>query len=315
MGEAAMPKVKKRSKLNDVPVILWALIGLIVVLGIISPALVRPSHLLDFTRQAAPLIVASFGQMLVLMIAGLDLSIGTAIIFIEVMAAQTMSKSVPMGIFACMLTGIVIGLANGVMIAKLRMPAFIVTLGMSILLKGVTLIYCKGAPRGKVPNSFRFIGVGRIGPLPMALFVWIIVAILIFLLLKVFPVGRYILATGVNSNTVYQSGVNPQTVTILVYTICGALTAFAAMQVGAYVGTGVLELGTDYQMNTIAASLLGGASFNGGKGSIIGNILSAIFIIALMSLVAVLHWGAGDQEMVQGFVILAGLLVSGLRKD
>lgn len=316
-SDAVLQKTKK-STLKDIPIILWGLIGLIVILGFVSPNSVLPAHLLDFTRQAAPLIIAGIGQTIVLLIGGLDLSVGAVMILVDVMAAQLMQNDptkIGPAVLACVGVGILIGLLNGVMCAKLRMPSFIVTLGMSILLQGIMLIYCQGAPGGSIPNEFRTLGVGFVGPLPMALFVWVIIAAIVIVVLKLFPIGRYIIATGVNERAVYQSGINPVTIKLLCYMMCGLLSALAGLQIAAYIGTGVLELGVDYQMQSIAVALLGGAAFSGGKGSIPGTILAGLFIVVMLSLIAALNMSAGDQSIVQGVIILAALLINGLKKD
>ncbi|MEA4853028.1 MAG: ABC transporter permease [Christensenella sp.] len=318
-SEVVLNKTQTRKRrFKDIPIILWGLIGLIVILGFVSPNSIIPTHLLDFTRQAAPLIIAGIGQTLVLLIGGLDLSVGAVMILIDVIAAQLMQNDptkVGFALVVCVAVGILVGFANGIMCAKLRMPSFIVTLGMSILLQGIMLIYCQGAPGGSIPDSFRTLGVGFVGPLPMALFVWVIIAAVVIVILKLFPIGRYIVATGVNERAVYQSGLNPIKIKLFCYMMCGLLSALAGLQIAAYIGTGVLELGVDYQMQSIAVALLGGAAFSGGKGSIPGTILAGLFIVVMLSLIAALNMSAGDQSIVQGIIILAALLINGLKKE
>lgn len=308
----------RKSFFSKIPVILWGLIGLIVVLGIVSPNSVLPKHLLDFTRQAAPLIVVGIGQTIVMMIGGLDLSVAAVMVLGNVMAAQMMAGD-PSRIFPAVLSvllmGALIGLANGLLCAKLKMPSFVVTLGMSILLLGVTLIYCDGAPKGSIPEEFRALGTGFTGVIPTAAIVWLVIAAIVIFVMKYMPIGRYILSTGVNPIAVYQSGHNHVNIQILCYVLCGVFAAMGGLQISAYIGVGTMELGVNYQMQSIAVALLGGASFSGGKGSFVGTILASLFIVIMLSLIAALNMDVGDQSIVQGVILLVALLINTLKKE
>ncbi len=312
----AKVKTGKKSFFSKVPIILWGLIGIAIVLGILSPASVKPEHLLDFTRQAAPLIVVGLGQTIVLMSGGLDLSVAANIILIDIVAARVMNGGGIMtivGIVLCLGLGVAIGFTNGFLTAKLKMPAFIVTLGMASILTGAMLIFCNGLPKGEIPKGFRVISVGFVGKVPIAFFVWIIVAIITGFLLLRYPIGRYIRGLGINKNALGISGQNTDKIQIVAYILSGLFAAFAGLQLAAYIGKGVQALGEDYQMNSIAVALLGGASFAGGKGSILGTILGAIFLKMLLSVIAILNLAAGPQEMIQGIVIIVALIINGFR--
>ncbi|MCQ5130162.1 ABC transporter permease [Butyricicoccus faecihominis] len=311
-------QVKGMMQKRDIPIILWGLITLLIVLGLVSPNSVKPAHLLDFTRQAAPMILASIGQTIVMLIGGLDLSVAAVMVLVDVVAAQMMmndpSKALPVALF-CICIGAVIGLVNGLLCAVLHMPSFVVTLGMSTLLLGVTLLYSGGSPKGSIPDNFRFLGTGFAGGIPMAAIVWAVITVLVVLMMKFLPIGRYIVATGVNPMAVYQSGVDHVRIQLLCYMLCGVFAALAGLQISAYIGTASLQLGEDYQTRSIAVALLGGAAFTGGKGSISGTVAASLFMVVMSSLVAVLHMDGGDQSIIQGIIILAGLLLSSLKKD
>ncbi|MGI6152712.1 MAG: ABC transporter permease [Christensenellaceae bacterium] len=320
MGENTNTLSRQTGKrfFSQVPVIFWGLIALIVILGFVSPNSVQPKHLLDFTRQAAPMIIVGIGQMIVMMVGGLDLSIAAVMVFVDVVAADLMAGKPQNAVWVailCVGLGAVIGLANGFLCAKLKMPAFVVTLAMSILLLGITLIYCGGAPKGSIPDNFRFLGTGFVGVIPTALFVWGIIAAIIIVVMKLLPIGRYIQATGVNARAVYQSGLNHVKIQMLCYMLCGILAALGGLQISAYIGTGTMEFGIDYQMDSIAVALLGGASFAGGKGSIPGTIFAGLFMVVMMSLISAMNMDVGDRAIVQGIIILAALIINGLKKD
>lgn len=304
---------KMRAVFRRVPVILWAMILLILVLGFVSPNSVRPAHMMDFTRQAAPMIIVAVGQTLVLLIGGLDLSVGAVMVLVDVMAAQLMAndpaQALPIAAL-CIGVGALVGLINGLMCTLLKMPPFVVTLGMSTLLLGVTLLFCGGAPKGSIPDNFRFLGTGFVGKIPAAALIWATVAVIMIIVIRYLPLGKYIIATGVNSMAVYQSGISRIGVQLVCYILCGALSAAAGLQIAAYIGTGSLVLGDNYQMQSIAAALLGGAAFSGGKGSIFGTAVAGLFIVIMYSLIAVLNMDAGDQKIIQGLIILIGVFLN-----
>ena len=301
-----------------IPVIFWGLVIVIMILGIVSPNSIRPNNMLNFTRQAAPLIVVGLGQMIVMMIGGLDLSVAGIVIFVNIIAAKQMANNpanIASGVIMCLATGILIGLVNGILTSKFKLSAFVVTLAMSILLLGITMIYCGGAPVGSIPAEFRVIGNGFTGSIPNAAIVWMFVAVCVGVLLKITPFGRYLLSVGVNPFAAYQSGVNYEAVQISAYVLCGFLSAIGGLQVAAYIGTGTFELGTDYQMLSIAVAILGGSVFAGGKGSIVGTIIASLFMMVTFSLVAALRMGAGEQKIVMGVIILAALIINTFKKD
>ena len=224
------------------------------------------------------------------------------------------SRAVPVALL-CLCIGMVVGLVNGFLCAVMHMPSFVVTLGMSRLLLGVTLLYSGGSPKGSIPDNFRFLGTGFAGKIPMAAIVWLVIAAVVILVMRFLPIGRYIMATGVNPMAVYQSGVDPVRIQLTCYVLCGLFAALAGLQISAYIGTASLQLGEDYQTRSIAVALLGGAAFTGGKGSIFGTILASLFMVVMSSLIAVLNMDAGDQNIIQGVIILVGLLLSGMKKD
>lgn len=318
MNDAKKIRRKAAAGKWNAPIILWGLLLLVAVLGFASPNSVKPMHLLDFTRQAAPMIMVGIGQTIVMMIGGLDLSVAAVMVLIDVVAAQMMmndpSRALPVALL-CVCIGAVVGLVNGFLCAVMHMPSFVVTLGMSTLLLGVTLLYSGGSPKGSIPDNFRFLGTGFAGRIPMAAIVWTIIAVLVILIMKYLPVGRYIISTGVNPMAVYQSGVDYVRIQLLCYMMCGIFAALAGLQISAYIGTASLQLGEDYQTRSIAVALLGGAAFTGGKGSIPGTVLASLFMVVMSSLVAVLNMDAGDQNIIQGVIILAGLLLNGMKKD
>lgn len=313
-------QVKERSGagnlLSKLPPVIWALIAAVVVLGIVSPSSVEGPHLLDFTRQAAPLIIVGIGQTLVMLIGGIDLSVGALMSFTTVIASGFMAghaESAVPGVLVCVAIGLLVGLANGFFCAKMKMPPFVATLGMSILLFGVMMIWCSGAPSGKIPDNLRFWSTGFIGGIPSACIVWLIIAAVIMILIKFTPFGRYLFSTGSNERAVNLAGLGVVKIKISAYMLCGLLAALAGIVLAAYIGTGSLTVGDDYQMDSLTVAILGGAAFDGGKGSVIGTILASLFLMVLFSLIAVLNLDIAVRTIIKGVILVFGFLLNNMQ--
>jgi ribose transport system permease protein len=311
-NERRRPSVKQLlGPLGVVPPVYWALGVLLILLGLQSPSSIEPGHLLDFTRQAAALGIVAIGQTIVMIAGGLDLSVGAVVILVDVTAAQMInsdpSKIIPVIIF-CLFLGALVGAINGFVVTRMRVAPFIATLGMSSLALGAALVASGGAPRGNIPDQMRFWATGFFGPVPAAAVVWFL-----FILLMVFIVrrtiwGRYLFAVGANPVSSFASGVRVQMVTLLAYVASGVSAAIAGLVLAAYIGVGTLKLGDDYMLNSIAAAVLGGTPFEGGRGSIAGTVGGALFLYVLFSLLTVTQLPIVGQLPYGGRLIAQGLI-------
>jgi len=285
-----------------------ALIILLIVSGILSPASVSPNHLLNVTRQASALGIVGIGQTFVIMTQGIDLSVGANLTLIEILTAGMIlgrGEMVLPVVILCLGIGAFIGLINGVGVSKLKLSPFVMTLCMMSVLTGVYLLYSGGSPRGKIPDSLRFIGAGRIGNVfPTAIIVWVIAIFIAFIVLRYTTFGRYIYATGGNPQASYLSGVNVDMVIIIAYVISGLCSALAGVLLSGYIGTGSLTVGKDYDLNSIAAVIMGGTTFSGGRGGVIGTIGGALVITILFSLLTMLGIPHSGKLMAQGLIII-----------
>jgi ribose/xylose/arabinose/galactoside ABC-type transport system permease subunit len=305
-----------KSAFSKIPTIFFGVIAVLILLGIVSPNSVKPEHLLDFTRQAAPLIIVGIGQTIVMLVGGLDLSVGAVITMINIVANQVIDgkpENVGIGIFVCLVLGAIVGLFNGVMCAKLKMPTFVVTLGSAIFIKGVTLVYCGGAPLGSIPDNMRFWGNGFIAGIPAAAYVWAALFVVIFIVIKFTTIGRYVFSTGVNEKAVILAGYNATKIKVLAYVSAAVLAAISGLMVSAYMGTGSLVIGDDYQMNSIAVAVLGGAAFDGGRGSLTGTMLAALFLMIMFSAIAAMNMKSGDQLIIKGIIVILGLVLNNIK--
>jgi len=313
-----IPQTKVQEKYKQIIGIYLALIIFIGILYLISPSFVHPKHLVNILRQAAPLGIVGIGQTIVLLTGGLDLSVGATITLIDVLAAGLtigIEERTLGVVFLCLAIGSAIGLANGVGITKWKIHPVVMTLGMMSVITGISYVYTGGTPRGSIPSSLRFIGMGRIGFMPVAAIIWIIVIIGSILLLRKTVVGRWIYAVGGNIKTAYLSGVNVNLIIILAYVLCGFLAALAGLILAGYIGTASLGLGEPYLFNSLIVTLIGGTSFTGGVGGIEGTIAGTLIITLLFSVLTMANIGHSGKLIAQGLVIMGMVVLYTKRKS
>ena len=287
-----------------------ALVVLLIVSAIIEPASVGPTHLLDVTRQASALGIVGIGQTLVILTGGLDLSVGSTITLIDVMAPQMIMnrpERIIGTVLLCLAVGILIGLINGLLVTKVRINPFVATLGMNSVVLGAALVYSRGAPLGSLPPSFRFFGTGFVGPIPASTLVWAVLVIISAVVLGRTVFGRYLYATGANPLGARLSGVRTERVVLAAYVCSGFFAAVAGLVLAAYIGVGTLTLGEDYMFNSIAAVVVGGTRFEGGKGSIMGTVMGALFLMVLYSLAGMINISHPGELAMKGIIIIGAI--------
>jgi len=288
--------------------VFFALFILLIISRILSPPSVSPNHLLNISRQASALGIVGIGQTFVIMTQGIDLSVAANLTLIEIMTAEMIlgraEMVFPVVIF-CLGVGAFIGLINGLGVTKLKLSPFVMTLCMMSVLTGVYLLYSGGSPRGRIPDSLRFLGAGRIGGVfPATTVVWIIAIGISFTVLRYTTFGRYIYATGGNPQASYLSGVRVDLVIIIAYVISGFCSALAGILLAGYIGTGSLTVGRGYDLNSIAAVIMGGTTFAGGRGGVIGTVGGALVITILFSLLTMLGIPHSGKLIAQGLIII-----------
>lgn len=287
-----------------------ALLVLLIVSAIIKPASVSPTHLLDVTRQASALGIVGIGQTLVILTGGLDLSVGSTITLIDVMAPQMIMnrpERIIGTVLLCLAVGILIGLINGLLVTKVRINPFVATLGMNSVVLGAALVYSRGAPLGSLPPSYRFFGTGFVGPVPASTLVWAVLVIISAVVLSRTVFGRYLYATGANPLGARLSGVRTERVVLAAYVCSGFFAAVAGLVLAAYIGVGTLTLGEDYMLNSIAAVVVGGTRFEGGKGSIMGTVMGALFLMVLYSLAGMINISHPGELAMKGIIIIGAI--------
>jgi ribose transport system permease protein len=308
-----------RVALRLIPRVFLALVFMLLLLAVLSPRSVEPANLLSLVRQGATIGLVAIGQTVVLMSGGLDLSVGSVVILADVMAAQLINghddRVLPV-VALVLAIGLGIGIVNGVLITRFRVTPFIATLGMNFVVFGAALIYSGGAPRGAVPDSLRFWGNGFVlGVIPTAAIVWLVVTIAAAVLLARTVYGRRLIAVGANRRFAYFSGVNDSRVTLTAYAISGFMAAAGGVLLVSFIGVGTLEVGTDFLLGSIAAAVIGGTSFEGGRGTIWGTFGGVLFLMVLYSILTVLALPTSGRRIAEGIIILAALALYSRQRD
>lgn len=281
---------------------------LFAVLSVASPYFLTGTNLASVIRQTAVINIMALGMTLVIVSGGIDLSVGSILAFAGVLGTMTMVEtgSVPLGILAGVLCGALWGCANGLMIASLRIPPFIVTLGTLGIVRGLTLVISGGLPVVGLPKEHGFLGEGTIGPAPFVLVVLVLCAVITHFALHGTKLGRYTYAIGSNESAAVYAGIPVARYKVAIYAICGLLSGLAGMIETSRLMTGQPTAGVSYELQVIAAVVIGGGSLTGGEGTVIGTLIGA-FIMGLLSNGSDLlgvnpYW---QQVIIGGIIILA----------
>jgi len=294
----------------------FSLIALFVILSIASPYFLTATNLSSVVRQTAVINIMALGMTLVIVSGGIDLSVGSILAFAGVMGTLTMvsNGSVILGIAAGVLFGTLWGFANGFMITSLKIPPFIVTLGTLGIVRGLTLVVTNGLPVVGLPKEHSYLGEGTVGPVPFVLVVLIVCAVIMHVVLHSTKLGRYTYAIGSNEEAAIYAGIPVARYKIAIYAIAGMLTGLAAMIETSRLMTGQPTAGVSYELQVIAAVVIGGGSLTGGEGTVIGTLIGA-FIMGLLSNGSDLlgvnpYW----QQAIIGSIIIMAVALDAARK-
>ena len=267
-------------------------------------------------RQIAPYLIVGIGQSFVLITGNIDLSIGSVLGMSCMMSATLMCNGVPL-VLACLITMaacLVAGVINGALVALCKLPPFIATLGTMQIARGVCYIATKGYPISGLPESFNYLGQGYLLGVPVPIWCMVCVAVVFAVFLNMTTTGRRIFALGGNEEATRISGINTKKLKVLVYTLSSALAALAGMITASKLGVGQPTAGNGFEMDAIAAVVIGGASLSGGEGTVTGTVIGAAIIGVLRNALVLLQVDSYWQTLIIGCVIIAAVSVDQLRK-
>ncbi|VVS94133.1 ribose ABC transporter permease [Desulfoluna spongiiphila] len=294
---------------------LIALLVMIVIVSLLNPHFFTLANLLNILRQTAVNAIMAVGMTLVILTAGIDLSVGSILALAGAVGASLIALELPVGlcIAAALATGTAVGAVSGIIIAKGRVQAFIATLVAMTLVRGLTLVYTDGRPISTgftdTADAFAAIGTGYLLGIPIPVWIMVVTFGLAWYLLNHTRLGRYIYALGGNEEATRLSGINTDRVKITVYAICGFLAALAGLIITSRLSSAQPTAGAGYELDAIAAVVLGGTSLMGGKGTIMGTLIGALIIGFLNNALNLLDVSSYYQMIAKAVVILLAVLV------
>ena len=269
-------------------------------------------------RQCAQLGIIAIGQTLVMLVAGLDLSIGGVIVMTSMVVAEVSNgrnEMIPFAILIALIIGMLIGLANGLLITKRKVPPLVATLVMLFLVLGVQQAYTRGVPSGFVPEALGLVNKSW-GFLSIPLLLWLILNGLFLIILRRTSYGRRIYAVGSNPEAARLNGIPVNFIKISVYVLGSGLAVISGVILTGYVGYVDRFIATGLDLDSIAAAVVGGTSFFGGKGQLMGTIAGVMIIQILSTMVVLIGLDIETQFIIKGLVILAAVsLYSLAHKD
>ncbi|HZK60765.1 MAG TPA: ribose ABC transporter permease [Anaerovoracaceae bacterium] len=278
------------------------------------------SNIIIVLRQTSINAVIATGMTFAILIGGIDLSVGSVVAICGAIAATLISTGMDtiLVVLITLMLGLGIGLVNGLLITKGRLQPFIATLGTMTLLRGLTLVYTQGKPistTGAVSSqSFSKIGTGYFLNIPIPVYIMIFVFIIAYYILRHLRIGRYIYALGSNEEATMYSGIKTENVKMFVYGSAGVLAALGAIIITARLGSAQPTAGSGYELDAIAAVVLGGTSMAGGVGTIFGTAIGALIIGLLNNALNLLQVPSYFQDVAKGVVILIAVLLDRKQK-
>ncbi len=305
-------------RLPQINPVYFVLAALIVAIILHNPAFVEPTGYMNFLKRAAPLAILASGQLYVIVSGGFDLSVGSLITLV-VVGSSMLSNNDPGAtwwVIAAMFgIGLCVGLINGLIVCYLKVPSLIATLGMMITLNGFAFMWSGGAPRGYLPDSYRWFGRANITDmplirfLPVALIVLIVAGLALWALMHRTNYGRMLLAVGDNPRAAQLAGVPVNRVRIAAFVVSALSAVVTGILLGGFAGVST-DVGRGYELQAITAAVLGGAALLGGRGSVPAAIAGALTLTAIFTLLNFLGLPQPVRQVVQGLILIAAVALA-----
>ena len=316
MAEKTAEKQSVKEFVNNHGIVIGFVI-IFLYLSIFAPNFLSASNMINILKQISCIGIATIGVGVLIIMNCIDLSIGSMFALSGVTAGIMVSSSVAgyglpafVGYAVGIATGVLFGAFNGIIVAKGKIPAFIVTMGTQSIARGLALILAHGMPIGSFSDSFNYLGSTSIGGvLPWSVIVFVIVVIVMNFVMKKRPIGRYVYAVGGNEDAAYVSGINVDKIKIQAYLIEGALLGLASTLMASRLKSASPNLGVGYELDAIAGCIIGGVSFTGGIGKVFDMVLGALIIGVINNGMDLLGVEAFYKQVVKGSIIVVAVLI------
>jgi inositol transport system permease protein len=304
----------------------YAIVGILVLFVVVltvmtSGTFFQAQNLINVVRQVSAIGIIAIGMTFVIITLGIDLSVGSILAMSAVVATSLAQRPgdnmmyaglnlpIILAVVGGVAVGAVLGLTNGLLIAKFKLAPFIATLGMMTTARGLALIYSDGRPVSRLEAPYNFIGQGSVAGIPVPVIIFGVVAILAHLVLQYTRFGRYVFAIGGNEQAARVSGINIKKITIGIYVLSGTLAGLAGVILSARIGSGNPQLGTGIELDAITAAVIGGTSFKGGIGTIWGTMVGARIIGIINNGLDLLDVSPFMQMVVKGIIIVVAIII------
>ena len=303
--------------------------AIVVLASLLSPAFLSSTNLINVVRQMSVVGLISLGVTGVIVSAGIDLSSGSVVGLTAVVAASLaqdpeyattpfypgLHLPLVVAVLAACLVGALVGSINGFLVAKTRIPPFIATLGTFTAVRGLALLYTGGRPISDLTDAYDFIGQGHVFGIPVPIIILVVMAVVTHILYAHTKFGKYIYAIGGNEQAARVSGIDASKYKMLIYVYASFLAGLAGLVVSSRIGSGQPGLGVGYELDAIAAAVIGGTSLSaGGIGTVAGTIIGALIIGVLNNILDLTNVSAYWQQIIKGCIIVGAVILDQLKQ-
>ena len=297
-----MEKIKKFDQLGIVVV----LVALVLIVGFNNSVFFSSDNIINIFRSTSFVFLIGIAMTFVLITGGLDLSVGSVMAMGGILSAMAATNGMPLliSVIIGLAFGFGIGLVNGILIVKLNIPALIVTLGMMYVCEGLVLIITQGKPVYPLPDDFKLMGQGSVGPIPNVVVISAVIAVIASIVLLKTRYGRSVYAVGGNRETTRLAGININMVQISVYILCSMAAALAGILMAGRLNSAQPSAGSGYELTVIAAVIIGGTSMFGGSGNVLGTLIGALLMTVIENGMLLMKISAYWQSLVIGVIII-----------
>lgn len=294
------------------------LLIMIVFLSFMSKTFFTTSNFLNILRQVSISGILAMGMTFILVTGGIDLSVGSVLALAGVLGATFAHEEPHYPIILCLVVGIGVGIlcgcVNGLLVSRTTINPFIVTMGMMTIARGLALLYTNGRPVTGQSKQFSFLGRGVVGPVTFPVILFILVCAISIIILHKSRLGKYIFAVGGNEQSAIVSGISVAKIKLFVYVYGGALCGLAGLLLASRTNAATPNAGDGYELDAIAAAVIGGTSTSGGKGGVYGTIVGALIMTILSNGMDILNVSSYIQQIVKGVIIIGAVFVDQLNK-
>ncbi len=311
--DSKFSKMLKNSQFSSYSGIILVIIVVCIFMNFRSENFLTTNNILNILRQISVYGILACGMAFAMMTGGIDLTVGSIAGVSGAVTALFVTRGTMPLILAMLVSiilGAIIGLITGFVISRTGIPPFIMTLGMQITLRGACYLICEGKPIGNLPDSLTVLGLGDIAGIPVPIFFMLASFIIVGIILAKTSFGRSVYATGGNYQAAFHSGINAKRVVMMAYMISGICAALAGIILTARNASAQPTAGNTFETEAIAACAMGGVSFNGGKGAVVGIFFGALLMGIINNAMNLMYISSYWQQVVKGLIIIASVLYS-----